>query len=96
MDLLQWIERQSLQFALPLPPGLTRQQQQKIDKLLRLEWVQSEVWQKMQSMDFSMASKVKLLGWLMKGTVINLPESCLSPCVDIGRQIGQTHSGERL
>ncbi len=99
--LLNWITRQALEYGCRLPENLNQNQQQKIVENIKPEWVKPVVWQNLDAMNLDKKAKLKLLGFLHEGVLVdtadnssanisaNTSASKLSPSVLICRQLGK-------
>ena len=86
--LLEWITQQALTTGARLPNSLSVRQQSIIIEKLRAEWVQPELWRSLDDLGFPPHAVARLLAWIIDGTLSELPESGLSPSVEIARNIG--------
>lgn len=91
--LLNWIARQALEYGSRLPENLSHDQQQHMVDAIKPEWVKPVVWQNLDAMNLDKKARLKLLGFLHEGVLVDMPanisEAKLSPSVVICRQLGQ-------
>ena len=103
--LLNWITRQALEYGSRLPENLNQNQQQQIVENIKPESVKPVVWQNLDAMNLDKKAKLKLLGFLHEGVLVdtadnssanisanisaNTSASKLSPSVLICRQLGK-------
>ena len=88
--LLAWITQQVLTTGARLPDSLSVRQQGVITGKMRPEWVQPGLWRSLDDLGFKSSAVARLLAWVIDGTLSELPESGLSPSVEIARNIGSS------
>jgi hypothetical protein len=87
---LAWITQQVLRTGARLPDSLSARQQSIITGKMRPEWVQPGLWRSLDDLGFQASAVARLLAWVIDGTLSELPESGLSPSVEIARNIGSS------
>jgi hypothetical protein len=88
--LLQWITQQVLATGARLPDSLSARQHSIINEKIRPEWVQPGLWRCLDDLGFKSSAVARLLALVIDGTLSELPESGLSPSVEIARNIGSS------
>ena len=88
--LLEWITQQVLATGVRLPDSLSARQQSIITEKIRPEWVQPGLWRCLDDLGFKSSAVARLLALVIDGTLSGLPESGLSPSVEIARNIGSS------